>query len=350
MSRWRYFVKRVLLSIPVLFSVMTFLFLMLRLGPLSPVAARLGEQASGADVTRLREQMGLNDPLWKQYLDFMGDLLTFSGESWVVQANRPITDIIVQLAPTTIWLGFWAILLPLFIGIPLGFYAGLNPNSKSDYIASVSGILWLSMPNFWLAIMALAFLRRTQGGGPLGFDWYTFGPDIGGITGTPDLDFLSLTNVFGMPVPTAVDWMAFMTDFKLILPASLILGSASMATEMRIGRTAVLETVNSNYVETAKAKGLKNRAIVWKHIFRNALIPLVPVITNEAFILIGGSVIIEYIFNINGIGALYFRALTQGDLPLAGALVFLFTVLIIALNILQDFLYTIIDPRVGYDR
>jgi peptide/nickel transport system permease protein len=100
----------------------------------------------------------------------------------------------------------------------------------------------------------------------------------------------------------------------------------------------------------AKAKGLKTRSVVWKHIFRNALIPLVPVITNEAFILIGGSVIIEFIFNINGLGNLYFRALTQGDLPLAGALVFMFTLLIIFLNILQDFLYTIIDPRVGYDR
>ncbi len=342
--------KRIALSIPVLFSAITFLFLMLRLGPLDPVSARLGEQASGADVTRLREQMGLNDPLWKQYLDFMRDLLTFSGESWVVQANRPITDIVAQVAPTTIWLGFWAILLPLFIGIPLGFYAGLNPNSKSDYVASVSSILWLSMPNFWLAVMALAFLRKTKGGGVLGFDWYALGPDISGITGTPGLDFLTLTNVFGVPLPTAMDWMAFLTDFKLILPASLILGSASMATEMRIGRTAVLETVNSNYVETAKAKGLKSRAIVWKHIFRNALIPLVPVITNEAFILIGGSVIIEYIFNINGLGSLYFRALVAADIPLAGALLFMFTLLIISLNLLQDFLYTIIDPRVGYDR
>jgi peptide/nickel transport system permease protein len=350
MSRWGYFLKRIMLSIPVLFSVMTFLFLILRLGPLSPVSARLGQQATGADVTRLREQLGLNDPLWEQYVDFATDLLTFSGESWVVQAGRPISDIIVELAPTTVWLGFWAILLPLFIGIPLGFYAGLNPNSVSDYFASASGILWLSMPNFWLAVMALAFLRQTRGGWFFGFDWYTFGPNISSITGTPNLEFFSLTNLFGMPIPTAIDWMALATDIKLILPASLILGSASMAAELRIGRTAVLETINSDYVETAKAKGLKSRVIVWKHIFRNALIPLVPVITNEAFILIGGSIIIEFIFNINGLGNLYFRALVQGDLPLAGGLVFMFTLLIIILNVVQDFLYTIIDPRVGYER
>ncbi|QSG05563.1 ABC transporter permease [Halapricum desulfuricans] len=348
MSRWRYFLKRVALSVPVLFSVMTFLFIMLRLGPLSPVAARLGQNASGADVTRLREQLGLNDPLWQQYIDYVRDLMLFQGESWVVRAGQPIPEAIASVVPVTLWLGLWAIMLPLFIGIPLGFYAGLRPNTAGDYVASVSGILWLSMPNFWLAVMALAILRQADSGL---FNWYTLGPNTQSIIGNPDFGFLTTTQLLGViPVPTSFDVMAFATDIKLILPAALILGSASMAAELRIGRTAVLETVNSNYVEMAKAKGLKGRTIVWKHIFRNALVPLIPIITNEAFILIGGSVIIEYVFNLNGIGRLYFDALVQGDLPLAGSLVFLFTLVIIFLNIVQDLLYTIIDPRVSYQQ
>lgn len=335
MSRWRYFFKRLLLTVPIVFSVMTFLFLILRKGPLDPVAARLGPQASGADVTRLRENLGLNEPLWDQYVVFVRDLLSFSGESWVVRAGQPVSEAIASVAPVTLWLGFWAILLPLFIGIPLGFYAGLHPNSIGDYTASVSGILWLALPNFWLAVMALAFLRQTRGGW-FGFDWYTVGPDINSLVGqSPSLTFDSLQTI--------------LVDIKLILPAALILGSASMAAELRIGRTAILETINSKYVETAKAKGLKSRTIVWKHIFRNAMIPLLPIITNEAFILIGGSVIVESIFSINGLGRLYFLAITQGDLPLAGAIVFLFTLLIVFLNVVQDFLYTVIDPRVGID-
>lgn len=335
MSRWRYFFKRLLLTVPIVFSVMTFLFLILRKGPLDPVAARLGPQASGADVTRLRENLGLNEPLWDQYVVFVRDLLSFSGESWVVRAGQPVSEAIASVAPVTLWLGFWAILLPLFIGIPLGFYAGLHPNSIGDYTASVSGILWLALPNFWLAVMALAFLRQTRGGW-FGFDWYTIGPDINSLVGqSPSLTFDSLQTI--------------LVDIKLILPAALILGSASMAAELRIGRTAILETINSKYVETAKAKGLKSRTIVWKHIFRNAMIPLLPIITNEAFILIGGSVIVESIFSINGLGRLYFLAITQGDLPLAGAIVFLFTLLIVFLNVVQDFLYTVIDPRVGID-
>lgn len=351
MSRWSYFAKRALLSIPVLFLVMTILFLLLRLGPLDPVAARLGENPQGADIEQMRENLGLNDPLWEQYLNYMGDLLTFSGESWVVRAGQPVGETIVALAPQTLWLGFWAILLPLFIGIPLAFYAGLHPNTKGDYTASISGILWQSMPNFWLAVMALALLRQTQGGrGFLGIDWYTLGPTISSVTGTPDLAFFGSVDVLGLSIPMITNWSAFLADFKLILPAALILGSASMAAELRIGRTAFLETVNSKYVETARAKGLTGRVIVWKHIFRNALIPLVPVITSEAFILIGGSVIVETIFNINGLGRLYYRAIVQADLPLVGALVFMFALIIISLNIFQDLLYTIIDPRVGYER
>ncbi|MBP1922720.1 peptide/nickel transport system permease protein [Halorubrum alkaliphilum] len=356
MTRWEYFIKRVLLTIPVLFLVLSFLFVMLRMGPIDPVAARLGPEADGTDAELMRERLGLNDPLWEQYTDFVMSFLTFDfGQSWVVQAERDILDIVISSAPATIWLGFWAILLPLFIGIPLGFYAGLNPNSFGDYTASFGGILWQALPNFWLCVLALAALRRTRdGGGPFGFDWYTFGPDFTArsisITGTPDLDWISTTDLLFVPVPYVADWTALAIDTKLILPAALILGSASMAAELRIGRTAMLETINSNFVETAKAKGLTNRVIVWKHIFRNSLIPLLPVITSEAFLLIGGSVIVEQIFNINGLGRIFFQSITQGDLPMAGALLFIFTLIILFLNILQDFLYTVIDPRVGYEK
>ncbi|OYR74698.1 peptide ABC transporter permease, partial [Halorubrum sp. E3] len=272
-----------------------------------------------------------------------------------VQAERDILDIAVGAAPATLWLGFWAILLPLFIGIPLGFYAGLNPNTFGDYAASLGGIIWQALPNFWLCVIALAVLRRTREGGELlGINWYTLGPDFAArdisITGTPALEWFSTTDVLMLPMPYVSDWTALAIDIKLILPPALILGSASMAAELRIGRTAMLETVNSKFVETAKAKGLPSRVIVWKHIFRNAMIPLLPVITSEAFLLIGGSVIVEQIFNINGLGRIFFQSLTQGDLPMAGALLFLFTLIILGLNILQDFLYTVIDPRVGYDQ
>lgn len=354
MSRWRYFFKRLLLSVPVLFLVMTFIFAMLRMGPIDPVSARLGANRQPGAAEALRQQMGLNAPLWEQYIDFITNFLTGNlGQSWVIRENVQVTEVIIQSGPPTLWLGFWAILLPIFIGIPLGLYAGLNPNTKGDYVASISAILWQAMPNFWLSIMLVFVLRQTHdGGGLFGFDWYTLGPDITSVTGTPNLDFYSLgwTDIFGViPSPLMIDWSALAGEIKFILPAAIVLGSASMAVEARIGRTAVLENINSNYVETARAKGLTERVIIWKHVLRNALIPLVPVIMNEAYILIGGSVIIEYIFNINGLGSIFFDAMTEGDLPLAGGLLFFYTVIIIGMNVLQDLLYTIIDPRVGYE-
>ncbi|XVH33496.1 ABC transporter permease (plasmid) [Haloferacaceae archaeon DSL9] len=344
MSRRLYFLRRLVLAIPVVLIGLTFTFIILRMGPIDPVSAILGPDAGPAQRVQIEERLGLNRPLWEQYTEFMISMLTLDlGQSWVIQPGRSVYGLLGSYAPRTLWLGFWAVLIPLFVGIPLGFYAGLNPNTWGDYIASFGGIVWRAMPNFWLAIMTLAILR--QSGSWFGISWYTLGPNIDSIIGQPPLDFVGIDDGgFYFSGSTLA------ASIKQVLPAAIVLGSALMGNELRIGRTAVLETINSNYVETAKAKGLRNRVIVWKHVFRNALIPLVPVITNEAFILIGGSVIVEVIFGINGIGYLFFQAAIQGDLPLVGSLMFIFILLIVFINILQDVLYTVLDPRVGYER
>ena len=339
MSRWSYFARRLVMSIPVVILGTTFTFMIIRLGPLDPAAAILGPTGDPRAYQQIRQQLGLTQPLWQQYFDFMLDLFTFNlGQSWVINSGTDAFTLILQYAPRTIWLGFWSVLIAIFIGIPLGFYAGLNPNTFSDYLASFGGIVWRAMPNFWLAVILLALLSQTEQFF-FGFNWQTW---------------LVNTNVVGPP-PLA-EPLVMLTNpeiliaaIKKIAPAALVLGSASMGNEMRIGRTAVLETVNSNYVETAKAKGVPPRTLVWKHIFRNALIPLVPIITGEAFLLLGGSVLVETVFAINGLGYLFFQAAIQGDLPLIGSLMFIFILIVVGVNILQDFLYTLIDPRVGYD-
>ncbi|MEF8821038.1 MAG: ABC transporter permease [Halovenus sp.] len=354
MSRWRYFGLRLLLTIPILFLAMTLVFMITRMGPLDPVTAILGPEASGGASEDIRQRLGLDLPLWRQYIDFMVGLLTFDlGQAWVAaQRGTPVTALIAERAPRTIWLGLWAIMLPIFIGVPLGFYAGLRSNTFGDWIASFLGIVWQAMPNFWLGIMLLAVLRQTRPGNQFDFlpDWYELGPTTESLLGTPDLSFIAIDWFLLVPIPTMFDFFGFLTALKQITPAALVLGSALMVSEMRIGRTAVLEQVNANYVETAKAKGLKGRTIVWKHIFRNASIPLVPVLMSEISILIGGSVIIEVVFGINGIGQLFYQAVLQGDLPVAGSLAFVFAVITLFFNVLQDLLYTLIDPRVGFEQ
>lgn len=333
MSRWRYLGKRLLLSIPVVIFGTSITFVLLRLGPVDPAAAILGaQQTQGGDYERVREQLGLNRPLSEQYIEFMTDLFTLQlGQSWVVAQGTSVDVLLMQYAPRTLWLGFWSVIIALFIGIPLGFYAGLNPNTWSDYFASFGGIVWRAMPNFWLAVILVSVLSQSQ---KFGFDWSSW---------------IVRTNVVTPPpLNNLTDPMEFIAALKMVFPAALVLGSASMGNEMRIGRTAVLETKNSNYVQSAKATGVTGRRLVWKHIFRNALIPLIPIITGEAFLLIGGSVLVETVFAINGLGYLFFQATINGDLPLVGSLMFIFILLLVGLNILQDILYTLVDPRVAY--
>ncbi|NHN46147.1 ABC transporter permease [Halostella sp. JP-L12] len=344
MSRWSYFAKRLILSIPVILFGTSLTFIAIRMGPIDPVAAVYGDSGTAADMARMRESLGLNDPLWQQYLEFMWDMFRFElGQSWVLQPGTDTVDLILSRAPRTIWMGFWAVLIPLFIGIPLGFYAGLNPNTAGDYAASFGGIVWRAMPNFWLAVILMIGLSNSESL-LFGFDWKGFILHTPQVIGTNEFQAAWSGLKAGQIEP--IQWA---TATKQILPASIVLGSASMGNEMRIGRTAMLETKHSNYVEMAKAKGVSGRSLVWKHMFRNALIPLVPVITAEANLLLGGSVLIETVMAINGIGQLFFRALVQADLPVAGSLMYVFILLLVFINIMQDLLYTIIDPRVGYE-
>jgi peptide/nickel transport system permease protein len=337
MNRFVYLLKRVLLAIPVLWLGTTATFVIIRLGPLNPAAAIVGPINSAQAqerLDRIEEQLGLNDPIHVQYVEYMTDLITFDlGQSWVLYPGQDTVALLAQFGPRTIWLGLWAVLLPIFVGIPLGIYAGLNANTNRDYAASITGIVWRAMPNFWLAVILLALLSQTN---TLFFGrgWESFLVHTE-LIGPPDLS--NLWTVDG-----------FVTATKQILPPAFVLGSASMGNELRLSRTAVLEIITEDFVDTARAVGVSRRRLIGKHVLRNAMIPLIPVITSEAYLLVGGSVLVEVVFGINGIGTLFYEAMTSGDLPLAGSLMFIFILLTVLINIVQDLLYTLIDPRIGY--
>jgi peptide/nickel transport system permease protein len=337
MSRLRYLAKRLAMTVPVLWAGMSMTWFAIYMGPIDPAAGVLGDtQTQDPDAYQAaREQLGLDQAPLEHYQDWMWNMLTLDlGQTWLLYPGSSVESLILQFLPRTLWLGVWAVLIAVFVGVPLGFYAGMHSNTVPDYLASLGGIVWRAMPNFWLAVMLLTVLVQSQD--LLALDWDRFIVPIDAITGNPKLtDLHRPSNV--------------LAAIKKILPASIVLGSAAMGNEMRIGRTAVLETKQSKYVDFAKSRGVSDRVVVWKHIFRNSLVPLVPLITSEAFLLIGGSVLVETVFGIQGMGFLFFRAAIEGDLPLIGALMFIFIVVMLAINILQDILYTIIDPRVGYE-
>lgn len=356
MNRLVYVVKRLILGIPVLWIGLTVTFMVLYLGPFSPVLSILGKDADPAAVHQLKVQLNLiypsgePIPLWIQYKRFMVDTLTFHwGESWVIVRERAVSAIILNRMPPTIWLGFWSVVIAIGVGVPVGLYAGLNANTWGDYVSSGGGIMWRAMPSFWLAVIILGLISS---GGLL--EWYRhFLIDTRAVGTSEAVDHLfnveplfsgipMLEELF-IPYPDLYMWAK---AFKWILPAALVLGSASMGNEIRIGRTAVLESINSKYIDTAKAKGLPTRTIITKHIGRNAVLPLLPVIMGEFYLLIGGAVLVELVFAIQGLGYLFLQAALAGDIPVIMALVYVFILIQISFNITQDLLYTYIDPRI----
>ncbi|CCQ33571.1 ABC transporter permease [Halorhabdus tiamatea] len=339
MSRLGYLAKRLAMAIPVVWLGTTITWFAIFMGPIDPASRLLseGQTRNPAAYEAAQTQLGLNQPPLQHYVDWMSNLLTFDlGQTWLLYEGSNVNALILDFLPRTLWLGLWSVLIAVAIGVPLGFYAGLHSNSLSDYLASLGGIVWRAMPNFWLAIMLLAVLSISPTLFGFTFQWESLLVPLDSISGSPDMSRI-----------WTVD--GFLAATKKVLPAALVLGSASMGNEMRIGRTAMLEVRNEAYVDFAKAKGVSDRVLVWKHIFRNALVPLIPIITSEAFLLIGGSVLVETVFGINGIGYLFYQAAIQGDLPLVGTLMYVFILMTVGINLVQDVLYTIIDPRVGLE-
>jgi peptide/nickel transport system permease protein len=352
MNKLLYIAKRLVLGVPVVLFGLTMTFIIIYLSPFDPTTAILGRDADPQTARQLAVALGLRYPngqpipLWIQYWNFLTETVTFNfGQSWVVTRGQSAAQLIWERMPATIWLGFWSVLIALALGIPLGLYAGLRANTWGDYTASFGGIVWRAMPNFWLAVMLAGLLSA---GGALSFYRGFLIPTD--VIGTP----AALGNLFGsyslgpigIPVPDPYNWAV---AFKWILPAALVLGSSSMGNEVRIGRTAVLESINAPYIDTAKAKGLSERVIIGKHVARNAMIPLLPVIMGEFYLLIGGSVLVELIFGIRGLGNLFLSAVLASDVPIIGALTYVFILILVFFNIAQDVAYTLIDPRIGLE-
>jgi peptide/nickel transport system permease protein len=342
MRKLQYITKRFLLAIPVVWLGTSFTWYAIFMGPIDPAAALIGQTdpASTGKYENIRTQLGLDQPPLQQYLDYMSDVLVFDlGQTWVVYSGSDVNALILQFLPRTLWLGFWSVLIAVFVGVPLGFYAGARSNTLADYLTSFSGISWRAMPNFWLAAVLLSVLISSEA--LVGVEWESVGIQTETITGNPGLQYMA-----GNPLALVTEPGNTLAAIKRIAPAALVLGSASMGNEIRIGRTAVMEVKNEQYIEFAKAKGVSGRRLLGKHVLRNALVPLVPIITTEAFLLIGGSVLVEKVFGINGMGTLFLEAAINGDIPVLGSLMYIFILLLVGVNFLQDVLYTFIDPRI----
>lgn len=309
----KYVLQRLLATIPVLLGTSLFTFLLVRLVPGDPVQIMLGPEVQGNAREEITRLYGLDRPWIVQYVEWVGNVLRGDfGTS--IRTRLPVGESIWQRLPATLELTFLALVIGLLIGISFAIIAAQHRGRVADGISSIFVLIGISMPGFWLAtLLVLIFALYLR--------WL---PSIGYV---PFLE---------NPVQNLL---------RMILPA-LSLGVAFAATTMRFMRSSLLEVFNQDFIRTARAKGLSDDAVTYRHALKNAIIPVVTVTGIQVGRLLGGAVIIEQIFALPGIGRYVFDAISQRDYPIIQGTVLFFTLGFILINLLVDVLYGVIDPRI----
>jgi len=330
-----YFVQRLAGTIPVLLLISLLVFLLIHAAPGDPTLLLLGEETNAAEVARAKERWGLDQPLHIQYLKFVksaaaGDF----GKSFKYADS--VTSVIKTRVPATIELAIFAIVIATVLAIPLGVWAGARPNSWIDNLGTTFGLFGISMPSFWLAIMLILLLAGVLNLLP------TSGRSTYGIAGPEQTGFYIYDSIMQKNWPAVWDALT-----HIFLPA-VALGVNMLGILMRVTRSSILDVMNEEYVVTARAKGLAENKVVWRHVTRNALIPVITVVGLELGTLLSGSIIVETVFSWPGSGSLLITALNARDYPLVTGLVMTYTVAFVTINLIIDGLYAIVDPRIRY--
>lgn len=312
---WSYLLKRLVAVIPVLLVVSVIVFLMLRLTPGDPAANIAGDAATSEDIAQLRVELGLDKPLPVQFVIYMKSLLTGDfGDSFYYK--RPVISMIADGIEPTLSLALFTIVLACLVAVPLGTLAAYRHGSWIDRLVMGFSVVGFSVPVFVIGYVLIYFLS-------VKLEWFPvqgYQPIADGLLG----------------------WA-----YRLILP-SAALSVIFIALIARITRTSVLEVLNEDYVRTARAKGLAQIKVLRRHALRNAAVPIVTIIGIAVAILISGVVVTESVFVIPGLGSLTLDAIQGRDYPTVQALIILFSVLYVAINLLIDVIYTILDPRIRY--
>ena len=316
-----YVIRRLLLLIPTLFILSILVFLSVRFIPgdvMDAMVLRLGYfDVSVVDREALAKKLGLDLPVWVQYGRWSRDIFVHGTLGNSLMHERPVEERILNRLPVTLELGLLAIVIGLLIALPVGIYSAIRQDTAADYAGRSIAIIGLAMPNFWLGIMVMIYPAI----------WWSWSPPMELIPFSEDP--LGNLGVFLIP--------------------SLILGTAMSASTMRMTRTMMLEVLRQDYIRTAWAKGMGERVVVIRHAIKNTLIPVVTLIGLQLPILVGGAVIMENIFNLPGLGRLMLDALQDRDYPVVQGTNLFFGAAVLAVNLLIDLVYAVLDPRVRYD-
>lgn len=305
----RYIGRRLLQTIPVFFGATFLIFAMVYLMPGDPVAALGGDKGlTEAAAARIREEYNLDKPFWLQYLLYLKGIFTFDfGKTF---SGRPVTEVLATAFPITIRLAIYALLIEAILGIPFGVIAGVRRGGIFDSTVLVLSLVVISVPTF-----VIGFLMQ-----------FFFGIKWGLLPAT-----------------------ASTVSFKSLTMPAIVLGATSLAYVIRLTRQSVSENVSADYVRTARAKGLKEGTVMTRHILRNSLIPVATFLGGDLGGLMGGAIITEGIFNINGVGGTLWQSIVRGEPATVVSITTVLVMVYITANLLVDLLYAVLDPRIRYE-
>jgi len=329
----KFVVRRLLLLIPILLGLSILVFIWIRALPGGPAEALLGERATEESIEQINQQYGLDKPVYVQYWSYVKT--TASGDLGTsITTRRAVTDELKQRFPATIELTIAAMSFAILFGLPLGFFAAKKYGTATDHASLVLSLLGVSIPVFFLAIL-LKYVFAVKLG---------LLPTVGRISATIDLEHP--TNFYLLDALLAGDMNAFWDVSKhMILPA-IALGSIPLAITARITRASVLDVQNEDYVRTARAKGLSPRVVDERHVFRNALLPIVTIVGLQAGLLLSGAVLTETVFAWPGMGTWLVDAIRARNFPvLQGGILFVSFIFVI-INLIVDVTYALINPRI----
>lgn len=329
----RFILKRLLFLLFILFGVSILVFISVRLIPGDPAQVMLGEKATPESLERLRNQLGLNKPLYEQYMIYLGNLL--KGDLGIsITSNNSVMSEIIRKFPATIELSFASMFIATIFGVSAGILAAVYRNSWLDNIVMVGALTGVSMPIFWLGLILMLIFSSNL--------------DLLPFSGRMDItsDIEPVTNFYLIDTLLQGDFEAFGDVVNhLILPA-VTLSTVPTAIIARMTRASMLEVLNHEYIRTAYAKGVSKFTVIMHHALRNALIPIVTITGLQLGSLLSGAVLTETVFSWNGLGSYVVNAVASRDFPVIQGCVLIFAAIFVLVNLLVDLSYFLIDPRV----
>lgn len=334
----RFVITRIGLTLPMVFILATLVFFIMRVLPGDPVTSALGPKGTPETIQRIREQLGLNDPMIVQYGNFLKDMITLNFGNSLTGGHRPIVDELSERFPATLELVIPASILALTLGVIGGAWAASRRKRTTDYSMRIYSVVIYSLPIFWLGLMLQLLFGVRLG-------WLPVSGRIDPVIGTT---LERTTNVYTIDSIISGNWLALASTLTHLILPTLTLGLILSGVFVRLTRINVIETLQADYISAARARGIREKVLVYGHSLKNAMIPVITLIGLQVAILLAGAVLTETVFSWPGMGRYLVERISSRDYTAVQSAITVFALLVALISLAVDIIYSLVDPRVRY--